>query len=371
MKRPFLEWKWLFALLLFLLLGCSSNDVPVIAHQEIWKVQTGGRMTSSPLLADGIVYFGSDDKQFYAVDGNTGEPIWRFAADDKIRSSPRVSGNNIIFQSHAGSVYAVDARTGSLQWTFATSVRKGEQDEWDYYDSSASVDGEALYIGSADSHLYAVRAATGYKLWSFKADGPIKSSPVHDADTVYFGDWSGMLYAVDKKDGQLRWSYRTPPNGRHVAIQSTPEIHDGVLYAGARNFNFYAFEAKTGKKLWEQLAPAWVASPVYRDGTLFVGNSNGDYMSGVDPQSGKEKWKFTTDSNVLAASAYEQGTLYFGSGYAYETGNGEANNLYAVDARTGQLEWKLQTGKIQSTPAIAADIVYYTGFDGALHAIAK
>ncbi|WP_239615623.1 outer membrane protein assembly factor BamB family protein [Cohnella mopanensis] len=340
------------------------------SHRELWKFQTGERITSSPLIAAGKVYFGSDDHHLYAVDAASGKKDWSFTADSAIRSNPKLSGSSIVFQSHAGTVYRLDAGTGSLIWSVpaADPVVKGEQDEWDYYDSSASLDDDVFYIGNANAELLAFNVDTGKRLWEYQATAPIKSSPIHDDKTVYFGDWEGYIYAVDKKNGELRWSYKTPPNDRHKAIQSTPVLHEGVLYAGARDFKLYAIDALSGNPLWYQVAPAWVASPIYEGNTLYVGNSNGYFMAAVDPKTGLEKWRFETSSNVLSAPAYEKGQLIFGSGYAYSNGKVK-DYLYSVDALTGKLSWKIDSDKIQTTPAVAKGIIYYTSFDGALHAL--
>jgi len=56
-----------------------------------WSFQTGNEITSSPVVVNGIVYFGSTDFKFYAVDANTGEKRWDFAAGSFVESSPAVS----------------------------------------------------------------------------------------------------------------------------------------------------------------------------------------------------------------------------------------------------------------------------------------
>ena len=40
---------------------------------KAWEFTTGGPIVSSPIVAGGIVYFGSDDANFYAVDATTGK----------------------------------------------------------------------------------------------------------------------------------------------------------------------------------------------------------------------------------------------------------------------------------------------------------
>lgn len=122
----------------------ASSDIKALdlqaqtAAQEIWKFQTDGRITSSPLFTDGNIYFGSDDHKLYAVDHQSGKELWSFTADSQIRSSPKLSGTSIVFQSHKGTLYKLDASSGKKEWSvsFSGPVTNGEQDEWDYYDSS-------------------------------------------------------------------------------------------------------------------------------------------------------------------------------------------------------------------------------------------
>ncbi|WP_162463402.1 outer membrane protein assembly factor BamB family protein [Paenibacillus psychroresistens] len=345
----------------------GKTKIPA-THQEIWKFQTDGRISSTPLVYNDSLIFGSDDHKLYSVNESSGQAQWSFEADSSIRSNPQSSGDLIIFQSNAGTVYAVNATSGKRKWSFATTVQQGEQDQWDYYDSSASIDKDTVYIGSADHNVYALNALSGTEIWHYKASGAVKSTPVYDDNSVYFGDWEGSLYALDKKTGVKQWTFATEPNGRHKAIQSTPALHDGVIYLAGRNFKLYAILASSGKQLWELTTPAWVASPIYVNGVIYVGNSNGNFVEAVDAKSGISIWKFFTKGNVLSAPLFDKDQLIFGSGYAYE-GTQNEDYLYTIDAASGQLTWKISTDKIHSAAAINHDVIYYTGFDQALHAI--
>ena len=48
-----------------------------------WKFETGDIVRSSPTASDGIVYFGSEDNYFYAIDAKTGEEKWKFKTGDE------------------------------------------------------------------------------------------------------------------------------------------------------------------------------------------------------------------------------------------------------------------------------------------------
>ena len=53
-------------------MGGRSSGHPI--HHK-FKFAPEGRVRSSPAIADGVVYFGSDDTYLYAVDLQTGQEI--------------------------------------------------------------------------------------------------------------------------------------------------------------------------------------------------------------------------------------------------------------------------------------------------------
>src|SRR5215475_2549911 len=109
-----------------------------------WEFPTESRITSSPAVSAGVVYFGSFDGNFYAVDAATGKEKWKFATPGERRfaanhlhgaspnaevmpdpfdfylSSPVVADGTVYFASGDTSIYALDASTGSLKWKFKT-----------------------------------------------------------------------------------------------------------------------------------------------------------------------------------------------------------------------------------------------------------
>ncbi|MET0096587.1 PQQ-binding-like beta-propeller repeat protein [Limnospira platensis] len=53
-----------------------------------------------------IVYFGSADSHFYALDANTGQQPSRFQTENWIRSSPDLSNGIVFFGSGDNHLYA-------------------------------------------------------------------------------------------------------------------------------------------------------------------------------------------------------------------------------------------------------------------------
>ena len=131
--------------------GAYAGSGPRQFHAVKWKFATGDRVVSSPVFSDGVIYFGSDDHNVYAVDAATGRQIWKVSTLGPVASSPAVAGGIVYFTSYDGRFYAVDAKNGKLKWKFATGGERryeakglhGMQpktqtiaDPWDVYLSS-------------------------------------------------------------------------------------------------------------------------------------------------------------------------------------------------------------------------------------------
>lgn len=73
------------------------------------------------------------------------------------------------------------------------------------------------------------------------------------------------------------------------------------------------------------------------------------------------KFTFVTNGAIRSMPAADKGVVYFGS---------TDNNLYAVDAKTGQELWRFKTdGAVNSNPAIANAVVYFASRDGFVYAL--
>jgi outer membrane protein assembly factor BamB len=101
---------------------------------------------SSPAIANGIIYIGSDDHKLYAIDIKTGQRKWVAFTRDMIYSSPMVANGVVYVGSRDYNLYAFDAATGRQKWAVMTDRE---------IDSSPTVANGVAYIGSNDGKLYA------------------------------------------------------------------------------------------------------------------------------------------------------------------------------------------------------------------------
>src|SRR5260221_11147000 len=91
-------------------------------HKIKWQFHTGGQILSSPVVADGVVYFGSNDHFLYAVDLASGAQKWKFETGSRIPSTPAVANGLLFFLSYDSNFYALDAATGVLKCKFKTGA---------------------------------------------------------------------------------------------------------------------------------------------------------------------------------------------------------------------------------------------------------
>lgn len=104
-------------------------------------------MYSSPTVASGVVFVGSDDMKVYALDAIAGVKIWEVRTGSQVRSSPAVSDGLVVIGSYESKVHAFNAADGTRVWDFETG---------DHVYSSPAVDSGLIFVGSKDRKIYAL-----------------------------------------------------------------------------------------------------------------------------------------------------------------------------------------------------------------------
>ena len=335
-----------------------------------WSFHTNGQIYSSPAVADGRVFFGSNDGNLYALnlDGTLG---WKFAAKGRIPSSPAVVGGTVYFESYDGdgNLYALDVSGGQLKWKFSTAGERrfaakrihGMQpeqevmpDPFDFYLSSPAVWNGTVYFGSGDGNVYAIDAATGGLKWKFHTGDVVHASPAIADGTLFVGSWDTYFYALDAASGAQKWKFKTgedPAIHNQIGIQSSAAVADGMVYFGCRDSNLYALDAVTGQKKWAyNNKGSWViGSPAAKDGRLYFATSDSGLFHALDAKTGAEIYSLSFVWPMFSSPAIAGNFLYIGS---------HEGKLFAIDLKAQKRAWVFQTeASKQNGPA-------FTGKDG-------
>lgn len=159
-----------------------------------WSSHLGGSVYSSPTVAGGVVYVGSDDGNVYALNAGNGSQIWHYTTNGYIDTSPAIADGMVYVGSGDGYVYALNADTGAQYWSFRST-------HWPfhtggYWYSSPAIASGVVYVGFGDGYVYALNAATGAQYWSFGTGGYVFSSPAVIGGMVYVGSFDGYVYAL-------------------------------------------------------------------------------------------------------------------------------------------------------------------------------
>ena len=89
-----------------------------------WVAATGAAVSSSPALSLGsnMILVGSNDHYLYALNATSGVRLWRFVTSAPIWSSPAVADGRVFFGSDDYNVYALGAIAPALKATIFPSV---------------------------------------------------------------------------------------------------------------------------------------------------------------------------------------------------------------------------------------------------------
>ena len=75
------------------------------AGKSLWTFATRARVESSPAIASGRVYVGSNDGRFYVLDLNSGAKISEFNIGSPLSASPAIANGRVVIGSQDGRLY--------------------------------------------------------------------------------------------------------------------------------------------------------------------------------------------------------------------------------------------------------------------------
>src|SRR3982074_836670 len=140
-------------------------------------------LQSTPLAADGVLYYSGSYSRVYALDGATGRPIWSYF--------PELDEELVAMQTHSP------------------------------YNSGVALGDGKLFVGTVDGRLIALDMKTGKPAWDTKLVDSKKltvgftGAPLVVKDKVVIGsqggEWTsrGPIFGGDIKTGQKKWEFLT------------------------------------------------------------------------------------------------------------------------------------------------------------------
>ncbi|RPI03264.1 MAG: T9SS C-terminal target domain-containing protein [Ignavibacteriae bacterium] len=355
------------------------NHVQSLSNQFLWEFKTNGIIYATPLIHNGVVYIGSLDSCFYALNATTGEEQWHYKSQDQIFSTPVMKDTILSFES-GNVLYGVNLQ-GKLSWSYkmVDGPVLNKHDEWDYYHSSPLLVGNIVYIGTEKGVVVGVDIRTGANVFQCQtpsAGFTIETTPAVYDNKIYFGDWDGQFFAYDLTTGNLVWQYNTKVDATYDgwvnAIVTDPVIFNDAVYFGGRSCNLYCLDAKTGAKRW--MTPdgrsMWIlGGPTLVDTVVYIGSSLQNSVRAFNALTGSLQWNADVQYRVNGKPTVVGDFVFVGT---EDISDYTLGTFCALNKTDGSLKTKITMGtQIYSTPTLSNGIFYFGGSNGTVYAVSQ
>ena len=177
-----------------------ANDL--VTGRLKWKASADGlrnRAASAAIHGD-LLYIISNNSLFIMKTDN-GKVIARkelpFVVD--VTSTPLLTDNEIIFGSTRNGLIALDSQTFDVKWKFNTnsalvlsSPYSGKHSAT--IETSPILAGNTVYVGASDGMIYGVNKGNGQLVWKYETGAPIFSSVAISGNALIATDFGGNVY---------------------------------------------------------------------------------------------------------------------------------------------------------------------------------
>ena len=143
--------------------------------------------------------------------------------------------------------------------------------------------------------------------WAMNEGGTSQPAPLVHNGVIYLNNVGNIIQALDARTGDLIWENRYGTNAAGAAMRGIA-IYDDKVFAATSDAHLLAFNAKTGKTMWETVIGdrtkgtySTSSGPLVAKGKVIQGlgacqtyRDEKCFISAYDANTGKEIWRFNT-----------------------------------------------------------------------------
>jgi alcohol dehydrogenase (cytochrome c) len=299
----------------------NSKNAGALSAKWVYQTAASGKLETTPLVVDGIMYATAQDDRAFALDARTGRPIWMYQRQipsdirpccGHVNRGLAILGDKVFLGTLDAHVIALDAKTGAVVWdAIAADYRTGHSF------TVAPLAVKNLIVIGISGGEYGVRgfidaydADTGHRKWRFwTVPGP--GEPGHDTwedDSWKVGGapaWNTGTY--DPSTNQIFWPTGNPsPSNRGEGREGDNLYSNSLLAINADTgkLNWYFQFTKHDEHDWDATqVPVMVdtgnkklVAQADRNGFFYViDRTTGKLLSAT--AYGKQTWSDTKDSD--------------------------------------------------------------------------
>ncbi|MBN8218140.1 MAG: PQQ-binding-like beta-propeller repeat protein [Spirochaetes bacterium] len=318
--------------------------------KRIWSFKTGKKTVSTPVVSGGVAYFGSGDRNVWAIALATGKPLWSFATSNAVDAPGLLVGETLFIGGSDGNFFALDAKKGTLRW-------KSLLDGQIMGAPGLLVRGNSplILFGAYDNALHAYDPS-GKKKWSFPVDNYINGAPAVDGNRIAFGGCDGFLRVLSE-DGKALASVDAG-----AYLPASPALSEGFAYFGNHAGKLLAVNLAKGQIVWQvgdEDAGPFFSSPAVGAASVLAG-SRDNRLHCLNRASGKKKWVFLARGGIDSSPVLVSDRVVFGS---------MDGSVYSLRLTDGSVAWSYDTGaRITGSPAVVDGLLLIAAEDGTLYA---
>lgn len=302
--------------------------------KEQWVVQTGVGIYCSLAVEKDKVFVGDDLGCLTAYALKNGKKLWSFASGKRIVGTPAVSEGIVVFGSADRNIYGLNAADGSLRW----KVEAAEP-----VLGAVTIHEGIAYVGASDKTFRAIDIQTGKVVWSYEqVKGYIETKPLVVDDKVIFSAWDNTLYALEKATGKEIWKWTGGLTRMHFSPAAVwPVASNGKVFVADPQRAMTAVNLQNGETVWRTFrSQVRETIGLSEDGERVFSKTMNDsivcYSTLTDTP--EQVWA----SNVGFGYEHAPSMPQEKDGVVY--GSTKEGLLFALEAKTGKIIWKHKIG---------------------------
>jgi outer membrane protein assembly factor BamB len=324
--------------------------------KPVWLVQTGAGIYSSPAILGDRVYVGDDTGGFTCYELKDGKKRWSFKANRRIVGTPAVGEGVVVFGSADKNIYGLNAQTGKQLWKVAAA---------EPVLGAVTISDGMAYIGASDHTFRAIRIQTGQVVWAYdRVKGYIVTKPLVEGNKVIFGAWDNTLYALDKQTGQELWKWTGGLTRMHFSPASVwPVAAYGKVFITDPQRALTAINLETGETIYrtfQSVVRETIGLSEDKERIYSKTMNDSIVCFSTTTDTPKQLWASNVGFGYEHAPSMpvEKDGVVFGS-----TKNGL---MFALEAKTGNVIWKHKVGNslISTVVPLSGNKLLFTATGG-------
>ncbi len=332
--------------------------------------ESEGKIHSSILINDGVLFFGNENCDFYAIDIKTKKKKWQYKSDDKVETMPIFTDGKIIFNS-GNSLYILNAKNGK-QIGKVTHASKNEgrlsEENYSFNDSKTAINASTAYFIALNGDLVAVDINSGKEIWSVKTkdNSPADSGINYYDGKLYWCDSLKMFNCFDISKKEMK--YQIDLGGRIFAPML---IDHGKIYIAGRNCIMYCIEGESGKVLWRSHSvdkSTWFSGgSVCMGDTLYSCTSDEYTLVSFNKNTGEFNRIYPTETNAYTSPVINNDNIIVAATDVYRLNK---SYIMEFDTKNNTKLWQTELPDcVLSSPAIYDNAVYFGSDSGKIYSI--